>query len=265
VDRSSRVYRLLSMKAVCMTAPRVGEHAVSIVERLTRVLRRKGRLPHHRIEIRLHNLNQLFNSIDPSPFHEKDLDRDAEEFIVGWVQEFHRHDPVTLVIHVKEPPGGVDPRRDVEKAVHNYFAYRAKLNHLDFKHMMKQARVSLAAGLTFLTMCIFAGNLISKWATEPWSLLLREAMLIGGWVAMWRPMQTYLYDWWPLRRRGQIFQKMSRMRVDLKLSQDVRRDSGITGPSRRAKDPPERSAVDSQWSRAQFPQVLHASETPDAR
>jgi hypothetical protein len=241
-----------------MSAPRAAEDAVPIMERLTRVLCRKGRLPHHRIEIRLRNLNQLFNSIDPSPFHEKDLDHDAEEFIVGWVQEFHRHDPVTLVIHVEEPQGGVDPGRDVEKAVHNYFAYRAKLNRLDFKHMMKQARASLAIGLTFLTMCIFVGNLISRWASEPWSLLLREAMLIGGWVAMWRPMQTYLYDWWPLRRRGQIFQKMSRMSVDLKLSKDVRSDSGITGRSHRAKDLPEKTAADSQWSHAQSPTVPHA-------
>jgi BMFP domain-containing protein YqiC len=179
------------MKADCAIAPpRPAASTLSILQRIGAALAKKRRLPHHEIEIRLRDLNQLFNSIDPSPFHEKDLDHDAEEFIVGWVQEFHRHDPVTLRIHVEEPPGGADPRRDVEKAVHNYFAYRAKLNRLDFKHMMKQGRMSLVIGLAFLTICIFVGNLISMWATEPWSLLLREALLIGGWVAMWRPMQT---------------------------------------------------------------------------
>jgi len=146
------------MKAECAMAGARPRDMLSIIDRLAQALGRKRHLPHHRIEIRLRNLNQLFNSIDPSPFHEKDLDHDAEEFIVGWVQEFHRHDPVTLVIHVVEPPGGVDPGRDVEKAVHNYFAYRAKLNRLDFKHMMKHARVSLAIGLTFLTVCILVGN-----------------------------------------------------------------------------------------------------------
>ena len=40
-------------------------------------------LPRHRIEIYLDRIEQLFNSMDPSPFHEKDLDRDAEEFIVS--------------------------------------------------------------------------------------------------------------------------------------------------------------------------------------
>ena len=27
--------------------------------------------------------------MDPSPFHEKDLDHDAEEFTVSWPQEYH--------------------------------------------------------------------------------------------------------------------------------------------------------------------------------
>ena len=35
------------------------------------------------IELELHDMMQLFDSMDPSPFREKDLDPDAEEFIVG--------------------------------------------------------------------------------------------------------------------------------------------------------------------------------------
>jgi hypothetical protein len=42
----------------------------------------------HRLEVRLSTLRQLFNSLDPSPFHEKDLDREAEEYIVGWANEY---------------------------------------------------------------------------------------------------------------------------------------------------------------------------------
>ena len=36
-----------------------------------------------RIEISLGRLSQLFNSLDPSPFHERDLDYDAEDYICG--------------------------------------------------------------------------------------------------------------------------------------------------------------------------------------
>lgn len=36
------------------------------------------------IEVRVAELRNLFNSIDPSPFVERDLDPRAEDFIVEW-------------------------------------------------------------------------------------------------------------------------------------------------------------------------------------
>ncbi len=36
----------------------------------------------HLIEVRVTELRQLFNAIDPSPFRERDLDPRAEQFIV---------------------------------------------------------------------------------------------------------------------------------------------------------------------------------------
>jgi hypothetical protein len=45
--------------------------------------------------------------------------------------------------------------------------------------------------------------------------MLRESLTIAGWVAMWRPMQTYLYDWWPVRRRSCIYTKLSHMPVEV--------------------------------------------------
>ena len=52
--------------------------------------------PNNRIEVRLRDLGQLFNTMDPSPFHEKDLDHDAEEFIESWAREFPADAPLVL-------------------------------------------------------------------------------------------------------------------------------------------------------------------------
>jgi hypothetical protein len=40
-------------------------------------------------------------------------------------------------------------------------------------------------------------------------------VIIGGWVAMWRPLEIFLYDWWPLARRQRMFDKLARARVSL--------------------------------------------------
>jgi len=153
--------------------------------------------------------------MDPSPFHERDLDDDAEEFIVGWAREFPRRDPVSLVVHVNQLPAHADAEHLLETAVHNYFAYRAKLNRLEFRYLLKQGRTSLIIGLTFLAVCMITSQLLRR-QEETLSIVIREGLIIAGWVAMWRPMEIFLYEWWPLRRKGRLYQKLSRMRVEVR-------------------------------------------------
>ena len=96
--------------------------------------------------------------MDPSPFHERDLDDDAEEFIVGWAREFPPRDPVSLVVHVDQLPPHADAQHLLETAVHHYFAYRAKLNRLEFRYLLKQGRTSLIIGLAFLAACMLTSH-----------------------------------------------------------------------------------------------------------
>jgi len=153
--------------------------------------------------------------MDPSPFHERDLDDDAEEFIVGWAREFPRRDPVSVVVHVNQLPAHADAEHLLETAVHNYFAYRAKLNRLEFRYLLKQGRTSLIIGLTFLAVCMITSQLLRR-QEETLSIVIREGLIIAGWVAMWRPMEIFLYEWWPLRRKGRLYQKLSRMHVEIR-------------------------------------------------
>jgi hypothetical protein len=140
--------------------------------------------------------------MDPSPFQEKDLDNDAEEFIVSWVQEFPRRDPVSLLVHVNQLPAHGDAQRLVETAVHNYFAYRAKLNRLAFRYLLKQGRINLIIGVMFLGACLLTSELLLRQQAGSLSIIARESLTIAGWVAMWRPIRIFLYDWWPLLRLG---------------------------------------------------------------
>ncbi len=169
----------------------------------------------HSIRLKLRDLNQLFNSMDPSPFIEKDLDDRAEEFIVGWAQEFPPGAPVRLRIDLEQWPAE-DPKELVRQAVHNHFAHRAQFADLEFKRLIKQGRTSLFIGLVFLAACLIViRTLLPNVETGTGASMLRESLTIAGWVAMWRPMQIFLYDWWPLRRRERIYAKLSHMPVEV--------------------------------------------------
>jgi len=170
----------------------------------------------HCIELNLRAADQLFNTMDPSPFHEKDLDGDAEEFILGWAREFPLAASVRLLVHLREWPKEGDVQSVVTAAVHHHFANRARLNHLEFRHLMRDGRWSLAVGLMFLAACLVAGEALLGHQPGTLANVLRESLTIGGWVAMWRPMEIYLYEWWPLRRRGRFYQKLSQMPVEVR-------------------------------------------------
>ncbi len=168
----------------------------------------------HTIRLKLRDMNQLFNSMDPSPFIEKDLDDDAEEFIVSWAQEFSPNAPIKLHIYLDQWPAE-DPQELITTAVHNHFAHRAKIIDLEFKRLLKQGRTSLFIGLLFLAACLILSKMLLGHQAGTWAAVVRESLTIAGWVAMWRPMQIYLYDWWPLLRRSRIYAKLSHMPVEL--------------------------------------------------
>lgn len=167
------------------------------------------------ISLRLRELAQLFNSMDPSPFHERDLDADAEEFIVGWAREHVKdHSEFELHVHLVEPP---PPERaaGLEESLQHYFRLRSEAKEREFRRLMRQGRVSLIIGLLFLTACFSIGEIIAKIGYATAADLIRESLTIGGWVAMWRPMEIYLYDWWPLRDERHLLERLARMRVKL--------------------------------------------------
>lgn len=164
------------------------------------------------IQLKIRNVHQLFNSMDPSPFRERDLDHDAEEFIESSALEYPPATPLKLSVQLEEAPE-TDPTDLIRDAVHNYFAYQARLNRLEFSRLMKQGRTSLVIGLVFLVLCLSAVRMLPVGGS--WIGVLRESLTIGGWVAMWRPMEIFLYDWWPLRRKGRVYVTLSEMPVEV--------------------------------------------------
>ncbi len=170
--------------------------------------------PVHRIELNLQNLQQLFNSMDPSPFHERDLDQDAEEFIVSWAQEHPIHLPVTLVVHLRQAPERGDAAELITESIHHYFAYKAELNQREFRRLMREGWISLLIGFAFLATCAFASHaLASRLGTL--QTVAREGLTIIGWVAMWRPLDIYLYRWWPVRALGRVYRKLSAIPIEV--------------------------------------------------
>lgn len=171
------------------------------------------------IEIHVGELKQLFNSLDPTPFRERDLDPKAEEFIADWARERHGDAPIGLLIHVDHEQVSGDEVAIVQGAVREYFHGRADVTRRRLRQLLRVGRTSLVIGLLFLSGSILLGNVTEEMFQHTrFAGLARESLLIGGWVAMWRPLEVFLYDWWPIRAEARLFDRLSAMTVRIRPS-----------------------------------------------
>ncbi len=158
------------------------------------------------------NANQLFNTMDPSPFHERDLDHDAEEFIVSWAREQSPEVALRLRIVLKQSADETVARM-VQESVKHYFGYRAQNSRREVKELMREGRTSLLIGLVFLGLMLAIRSCLPE--TGMWSDWLREGLIISGWVALWKPIDIHLYRWWPIRRLRRLQDRLAACPVEV--------------------------------------------------
>ena len=176
------------------------------------------------IEIRLREVSQLFNSLDPSPFHERELDDDANEYIVDSAKELPAHARFTLITYIDQPASNPEEGRVLGDAVRVHFVRRTQLLRRDLRQLIRRGRTSLVIGLTFLS-AVFGLVQLVVWLMKDnaWTPLLREGLLIVGWVAMWKPLEIFLYDWWPIVGEHRIHDRLSRIKVRIVYGSDAQR------------------------------------------
>jgi len=155
----------------------------------------------------------LFNSFDPSPFLDKDLDDDAVEYIVESAKELPKQKRLRLSMYLPEEQKKSVQENDIRVAIKGYFKYTAHMYQKSISKQFKEGYIDLGLGLLVLVSCLLIREVfLFRFSGLPIEFLA-EGFLIGGWVAMWKPISTIIYDWRPLRRQKQLYQKLSTMLV----------------------------------------------------
>jgi hypothetical protein len=173
-----------------------------------------GRARRAELELHVGQMRQLFNAMDPAPFRERDLDPNAEEYIVDWGRETHAGAPLGLVVRLSREPATPECAALLLDAVHCYFRQRAEATRRKLRQLFRVGRVSLLIGLAFLAGAIVIGEFVASLVGKAsYGGIIKESFVIGGWVALWRPLEIFLYDWWPIRAEATLFDRLSEMDV----------------------------------------------------
>ena len=168
------------------------------------------------LDIRVGEVNQLFNMMDPAPFRERDIDPNAETYVLEWAQEARSERPLGLVVHLGRGPATPDAANMLSDAFHEYFRRRAQEARQRLRRLLRTGRASLAIGLAFLAAAILLGEFLSGLIRhERYARIVAETFIIGGWVALWRPLEIFLYDWWPIRGEARLLDRLGEIRLRL--------------------------------------------------
>lgn len=165
------------------------------------------------VDVKVPAVINLFSGLDPSPQASKDLDPDLEQYIREAVEEIGGPSKAKVVFHLPQDQlTGNDPAL-LTQAVHNFFSYRAWAASRRLRSLLRRGYVSLAIAVTFLFTCLLLRRLFEQ-ETSAGAEIVSEGLLIVGWVAMWRPLELFLYDWWPLWRERKLYERLRAISID---------------------------------------------------
>lgn len=156
------------------------------------------------IDIKLRTAHQLFDGRDPAPFRGRDLDEDAVEYILGAVGDFPPKADVKIVFWIAEEPKPQIPTETVAEAVRAHFRYEIERLDRQIREHVRHGHFTLVVGLAVLIVFLTLAELTLLLPTGHVQQILREGLVITGWVAMWRPLEVLLYGWWPLMRNRRL-------------------------------------------------------------
>lgn len=191
------------------------------------------------VSVHVREVAQLFNSLDPAPFWDRDLDRSAAEFIEDEFRDRQSAEIWHLHVHVHVHEGDTSPAY-LQQAIESYYGRMANSARLAMREHFRLAQFALMGGVAIFLLSMGArgilGNVLGRLP-----VLLDEGIIILAWLALWRPAEALIYGWIPLYRNRRLFEKLAGIKVF------VRPDSSAVTSSHPAVIPkPASNAADAR-------------------
>jgi len=164
------------------------------------------------VSIHVRSLAQLFNSLDPSPFWDRDLDPAAAEFIEDEFREKLSAHTWHLHVHALENP---ELAADLQPAIEHYYERLAASARRKLRDNLRAAELALLAGLSIFLLCMMARPLLAN-LFESVPRILDEGLIVIAWVALWRPTEALAYEWVPLYRKRRLYQRLAAIRATVR-------------------------------------------------
>ena len=165
------------------------------------------------LEVRILNVDQIFDNRDPAPFRTRDLDPEFVEYLVDGVRDLGTAAPIGIIVWLEQacPPG------QIEGAIQSYFERALAQSHRARREQTRSGGIALAIACLAIVVLTVLGQLVTMAIEGPVGAALQTAMEISGWVFMWRPIEVLVYDGIPVRREQRVLRAIRDARIDVQV------------------------------------------------
>jgi hypothetical protein len=165
--------------------------------------------------IYLTTIDELFEFRQANPLKQPYLLESGVDHLYKQLRVVLPKEESTVVVHLPEEATGMITPVVVREALSRFCEHRIQDVHDDYRMLRREGRKSLPVGLFFLSVCVVLAYLIQTEELFPGlaKFFVVEGLYIIGWVSMWKPVEVFLYEWWPYRRRVRVYRYMSTLDV----------------------------------------------------
>ena len=188
------------------------------------------------LEVRLTTVGRIFDNRDPAPFHERALDPDFVDYLVEGSRERAGADSIRIVVWLLEPCA----TGEIEHAVHAHFERALLRTDRRRREQLQTGWIALAIAAIAVTVLMGLSELVAKNVVGTLGSGLREALVISGWVLMWRPIEVLIYDSIPWRRERRILRALSEAHIDVRSDEAAK---AASSPGTQVDEPSQSLSV----------------------
>jgi hypothetical protein len=166
-----------------------------------------------RIHIRIRTVDDILRHFDYRYLNESRINLELEEYIFKEVKCYPLNKRIFLVVHMCS--GGSNNNSMINEVVHSHFGSKVKEAELFLKHELSQWRINMFIGMLFLILCLILVEILESFSYIYVFNIVKESLLIIGWVALWEPLTFILFGWQPIKKDILYYKKLCNIIVKI--------------------------------------------------
>ncbi len=167
------------------------------------------------ITLAVHSVDQLLD-VEGSPLIEPRLHPDVVRAI--WESARSRRiklRDVSFFLTFEVPVADANRTDDVRHALCSHFQSECAEATNELRDVFRRGRIGLVISLGIVALLILISEAIQLLEGGRFATLLTESLVIIGWVVLWVPTESLLFDHFPIRRRQNLARALGNAEVTL--------------------------------------------------